>query len=89
MMHPDFVRELLNTIADYNLAQIQEALKYDIDAVYFGDDWGQQRGLQMGPRLWRSFIYPELKADVCAASTRRANTCSSIPAATWTSSLMT
>ncbi|HNT36245.1 MAG TPA: uroporphyrinogen decarboxylase family protein, partial [bacterium] len=24
-------------------------------------DWGQQRGLQMGPRLWREFIYPELK----------------------------
>jgi len=59
--HPDFVRELLNAIADYNIAQLNEALKYDIDAVYFGDDWGQQRGLQMGPRLWREFIYPVLK----------------------------
>jgi uroporphyrinogen decarboxylase len=59
--NPDFVHELLNTIADYNLAQVQEALKYDIDAVYFGDDWGQQRGLQMGPRLWRKFIYPVLQ----------------------------
>ena len=36
-------------------------MKYDIDAVYFGDDWGQQRGLQMGPKLWREFIYPVLK----------------------------
>jgi uroporphyrinogen decarboxylase len=59
--HPAFVHELLNTIADYNLAQVQEALKSDIDAVYFGDDWGQQRGLQMGPRLWRQFIFPVLK----------------------------
>jgi uroporphyrinogen decarboxylase len=59
--HPRFVRELLRTIADYNLAQVREALKYDIDAVYFGDDWGQQRGLQMGYRLWREFILPELK----------------------------
>jgi uroporphyrinogen decarboxylase len=58
---PDFVQDLLRTIADYNLAQVREALKSDIDAVYFGDDWGQQRGLQMGPRLWRKFIYPELK----------------------------
>jgi len=58
---PDFVRELLRTIADYNIAQVTEALKYDIDAVYFGDDWGQQTGLQMGPRLWREFIKPELK----------------------------
>ncbi|MCK4283811.1 MAG: uroporphyrinogen-III decarboxylase-like protein [Candidatus Brocadiae bacterium] len=59
--HPGFVRELLNAIADYNIAQIREAAKYDIDAVYFGDDWGQQRGLQMGPKLWREFIYPQLK----------------------------
>ncbi|MCH8119950.1 MAG: uroporphyrinogen-III decarboxylase-like protein [Planctomycetes bacterium] len=59
--HPSFVHELLQRIADYNIAQITEALKYDIDAVYFGDDWGQQRGLQMGPRLWAEFIRPELK----------------------------
>jgi uroporphyrinogen decarboxylase len=59
--NPEFVHELLHAIADYNLAQIDEALKYDIDAVYFGDDWGQQRGLQMGPRLWHKFIYPQLK----------------------------
>lgn len=59
--HPQFVHELLRAIADYNIAQAKEALKYDIDAVYFGDDWGQQRGLQMGPRTWREFIYPELR----------------------------
>ena len=59
--HPDFVVDLLNTIADYNIAQVLEALKYDIDAVYFGDDWGQQRGLQMGPRLWKKFIFPVLR----------------------------
>jgi uroporphyrinogen decarboxylase len=58
--HPRFVQELLNTIADYNIAQVNESLKYDIDAVYFGDDWGQQHGLQMGPKLWRKFIYPVL-----------------------------
>jgi uroporphyrinogen decarboxylase len=59
--HPGFVRDLLNVIADYNIAQATEALKYDIDAVYFGDDWGMQRGLQMGPRLWYEFIYPVLR----------------------------
>jgi uroporphyrinogen decarboxylase len=59
--HPGFVRELLNTIADYNIAQVNKALEFDVDAVYFGDDWGQQRGLQMGPRLWREFIQPVLK----------------------------
>ena len=59
--HPGFVNDLLNTIADYNIAQVKEALKYDLDAVYFGDDWGMQRGLQMGPVIWHKFIYPVLK----------------------------
>jgi len=59
--HPQFVRDLLNRIADYNIAQVREALKYDIDAVYFGDDWGQQHGLQMGPHFWRRFIRPALE----------------------------
>ena len=59
--HPYFVRAILNAIADYNITQIKAALRYDIDAVYFGDDWGQQYGLQMGPKLWREFIYPVLE----------------------------
>ena len=59
--NPDFVDELLGRIADFNIAQIKEALKYEIDAVYFGDDWGQQRGLQMGPVIWRRFIRPQLE----------------------------
>jgi len=59
--HPDFVHELLERIADYNIAQVREACRYDIDAVYFGDDWGQQKGLIMGPRFWKKFIFPQLK----------------------------
>ena len=59
--HPDFVHQLLTAIADHNIARIRKAVTYDIDAVHFGDDWGQQQGLQMGPRLWRKFIYPQLK----------------------------
>lgn len=59
--HPDFVHELLRQIVDYNIAQAERALEFDIDGVYFGDDWGQQQGLQMGPAAWREFIAPELK----------------------------
>lgn len=59
--HPEFVHALMGAIADYNIAQVKEALKYDIDAVYFGDDWGQQHGLIMGPCFWREFILPQLK----------------------------
>lgn len=59
--HPDFVDVLLGTIADYNITQVRRALEYDIDAVYFGDDWGWQRGLQMGPAMWERFIRPPLQ----------------------------
>jgi len=58
---PEFVHELLTAITDYNIALAREAMKHDIDAVYFGDDWGQQHGLQMGRDLWLEFIQPQLK----------------------------
>jgi uroporphyrinogen decarboxylase len=61
LMYPEFVHELMKAIADWNIAQIREALKYDIDAVLFGDDWGQQSGLIMGYDTWKEFIYPQLK----------------------------
>ena len=58
---PEFVHGLLDAIADYNIAQVNEACKYDIDAVYFGDDWGQQTGLIFGPALWDEFIKPRVE----------------------------
>jgi len=42
LVNPHFVNDLFEAIGDYNIAQLTEAIKYDIDAVYFGDDWGQQ-----------------------------------------------
>ena len=59
--HPGFVDELLAAIVDYNLAQVRRALEYDIDAVYFGDDWGQQHGLIMGKPSWDRVIRPQLR----------------------------
>ncbi len=61
LINPGFVHDLFSSIADYNITQLKEACKYDIDAVYFGDDWGQQRGLIMGYDAWKEFIYPQLK----------------------------
>jgi uroporphyrinogen decarboxylase len=61
LANPDFITELLTAIADYNISQIDKALEYDIDGVEFGDDWGQQRGLIMGPDIWRTFIRPQLE----------------------------
>jgi len=61
LIHPDFAHDLLRIIADFNIRQVHKALKFDIDAIYFGDDWGQQQGLIMGYDIWKKFIYPELK----------------------------
>jgi uroporphyrinogen decarboxylase len=57
---PEWVDELLDAITDFNMGLMEHALQYDFDGIRFGDDWGQQRGLQMGPRLWRRFIKPRL-----------------------------
>ena len=60
-INPEFVHELMSKICDYNIAQVDKALEYEIDAIYFGDDWGQQHGLIMGYELWKEFIYPYLQ----------------------------
>lgn len=57
---PDELDEFLDRICDYYLPMIDIALEYDIDGVYFGDDWGQQHGLIMGPEHWRHFIKPRM-----------------------------
>jgi len=55
-----FVNELLDRILDFDLGVTRKALSYDIDGMRFGDDWGQQRGVLMGPALWREFIKPRI-----------------------------
>lgn len=56
-----FVNRLLDRILGFNLRIIENACAYPIDAIEFGDDWGEQRGLLMGPKLWREFIKPRIK----------------------------
>lgn len=57
---PEFVDELLDAITAYNLRIVDMALEYNIDGFEFGDDWGQQVGLIMGPNYWRRFIKPRM-----------------------------
>jgi uroporphyrinogen decarboxylase len=58
--HPQFADELLDEICEFNLELIEQACRFDLDCIRFGDDWGAQQGLIMGPRLWRRFIGPRL-----------------------------
>jgi len=51
---------LLDRILEWNLAVLDRVLTHDFDIMHFGDDWGQQHGLIMGPGHWRRFIRPRV-----------------------------
>ncbi|MBR6790555.1 MAG: uroporphyrinogen decarboxylase [Oscillospiraceae bacterium] len=57
---PDELEELLDRICEFNMKIVDIALEYDFDGIHFGDDWGQQHGLIMGPHHWRRFIKPRM-----------------------------
>jgi uroporphyrinogen decarboxylase len=57
---PEFVEEFLDAIVEQNLKRVRKALALGVDAVYFGDDYGCQRGLIMGRERWRRFFKPRL-----------------------------
>lgn len=60
ILNEKFVEELLDKILEYNLKVIDIAAQYPIDCIMFGDDWGQQIGLIMGPKLWKRYIRPRI-----------------------------
>ena len=60
LLEPDFADSLLDAILEYNLRVMDIALEYNLDGFHFGDDWGQQQGLIMGPKHWRKFIKPRM-----------------------------
>ena len=63
-LHPDFICELFDKLADWMIAHISEVLKYDVDCIHLSDDWGGQHGMIMGPKCWKEFIYPRTKRIV-------------------------
>jgi uroporphyrinogen decarboxylase len=57
---PEALEEFFDRICDFFIQLVDVALEYDLDGIYFGDDWGQQRGLIMGLTHWRRFIKPRM-----------------------------
>jgi uroporphyrinogen decarboxylase len=57
---PGFVDGLLDAICEFNMRIVEIGMSYDLDGFYFGDDWGQQKGLIMGPDYWRRYIKPRV-----------------------------
>jgi uroporphyrinogen decarboxylase len=59
--HPVFVEELLDNLVELNIQMAKEICRYSVDAVLFSDDFGMQKGLIMGAKIWRKFLKPRLK----------------------------
>ncbi len=57
---PEFVDELLDKILAWNLRVLHNLKEFPADGARFGDDWGSQRGVIMGPGIWRRFLKPRL-----------------------------
>ena len=55
---PEFFAELLDRLTDLYLAQLELFADIPADAFMFGDDWGDQRGVMIGPERWRRFLKP-------------------------------
>jgi uroporphyrinogen decarboxylase len=61
LVYPDELEVFFKQIGDYFLTLLDVALEYkELDGIYFGDDWGQQHGMIMGPAHWRHFIKPQM-----------------------------
>lgn len=55
---PAFCEDLLDQIMEHQMKVVGLLLTLDIDAIFFSDDWAYQKGLIMGPELWRQMIKP-------------------------------
>jgi len=54
----DFYAELLERVTGLCLALVAECADVPADAIMMGDDWGDQRGVLIGPERWRRFYKP-------------------------------
>jgi len=57
---PAFYDELIQRLADHQMAIIERLLELPVDGIMFSDDWGYQRGVLMGAERWRSIYKPRL-----------------------------
>ena len=57
-VNEDFYAEMLDRLVALYLAFVDYTADLPVDAIMFGDDWGDQRGVILGPDRWRRLIKP-------------------------------
>jgi hypothetical protein len=55
---PSLAQAIIARVADFTAHLAVETARAGIDVLAFYDDAGSQRGMQISPELWRSFIKP-------------------------------
>ena len=55
---PDFFEECIRRLTELYLAFVRYTADLPVDAIHFGDDWGDQRGVIIGADRWRQFLKP-------------------------------
>ncbi|MBT3273893.1 MAG: hypothetical protein HN368_12115 [Spirochaetales bacterium] len=56
-----FYEEALDRLTELYLAFVEYTVDLPIDGMLFGDDWGDQRGVILGPDRWRELFKPRWK----------------------------
>ena len=65
MMMPELGgRDLLQTIHDFYLKELEFWIKADVDAIMFMDDWGAQNQLLIPPKIWQE-MFKSLYKEYC------------------------
>lgn len=57
---PDFFDELIERVAEHQMAIVERLLELPVDGIMFSDDWGYQDGVLLGPERWRRVLKPRL-----------------------------
>jgi uroporphyrinogen decarboxylase len=60
-MEEDYVTRIFERVTEYQLKLLERVLDEEFEGVLFGDDWGGQKGLLMGPVCFRKFIKPYMQ----------------------------
>ena len=58
ILNEEFVEELLDRLTDLFLQFVDFWADVEADAIMFGDDWGNQRNVIVGPDRWRKLFKP-------------------------------
>jgi uroporphyrinogen decarboxylase len=61
ILHRKIAEAVLDKVAGYTLGLALESAGAGIDVLCFYDDVGMQRGMQISPRCWRTFMKPRWK----------------------------